>query len=364
MKTLRLGNSIRATARNAKALRWVALAVAVAALTALLVACASAAPSGQQDDDATPTPKPEGIKTPTPTIDPTPTSKPSGDDEEKTTPTPTPTEPLPPTEVPTATPDHQPGPTPTPNPYADIVIDEEFCFKVDLQNPALTRARDGYNAAAYLVNRCADVVGRVIGERCLITSDSVPDEQTQACMKRQAEMIKDYDIRSQVAPDCLGIGLTTDEELLQCIQDEWEEDEQLSTAAIRTGLAIRETIDRDPTVIATEKNAWACLAETGKQDLMADYIDVSRLLFWQNWVDDETYGPIGQLDSLRQEKIQERMRLVDQCALGAGVYQARYDVLMSELRRYFVENPEAVEAWKKFGALEALEEYGAEMLRP
>ena len=58
------------------------------------------------------------------------------------------------------------------------------------------------------------------------------------------------------------------------------------------------------------------------------------------------------------------MRLVDQCALAAGVYRARYDVLMAELRRYAVEEPDKIEPWTTFGTLASLEEYGSAMLRP
>ena len=349
---------------NAKALRWVALAVAVAALTALLVACASAAPSGQQDDDATPTPKPEGIKTPTPTIDPTPTSKPSGDDEEKTTPTPTPTEPLPPTEVPTATPDHRPGPSPTPNPYAHIVIDEEFCFGVSLQDPSLYRARDKYVPGGYIQSECSELVGSVIWERCDPGGGNPFTVDVKACLQRNAETIKDYVIRSSVYPDCFSDDIENDAQFFQCAREGRANDHRLRLSVADVRLAIRAVVDEKQAVIDAERNAWTCLGETADKHPASQHVDTTRLLFWESWTTEAHAQRLSELDETRLEKVREYMQLVDRCALKANVYQTRYDAFMVELRRHMAQGPEQAEPWIKFGILEAMEEYGAEMLRP
>ena len=358
------------------------LAIATIVAITLALACGPAAPSGQQGEERTPTPKPDGIQTPTPTVDPTkekevedklrtavyrtPTPKPSGDGEEKTTPTPDPDaeEPLPPTSTPIPTIPLAIVPTPSPNLYAGIVIDADFCFNVNLQDPSLHRARDKYDAASHIQVECSELVGRVIGERCYPDNGNPLGPDAKACVKRNADNIKDYVIRSSVYPECFSDHVQNDSQFIQCARQAGDNDNNMRAAAAQTRLVIRAVVDQNPTVVAAEKNAWICLEETKDKGSASQYVDTSRLLFWQNWTTEADAQRLSRLDESRLEKIREYMRLVDQCALKANVYQARHDALIAELRRYVTEETAKVEPWIKFGNLAALEEYGSEMLRP
>ena len=224
--------------------------------------------------------------------------------------------------MPTETPSHPPTPTPTPNPYAHITIDADLCFNVNLHDPALRRTYEVYDASSYILIRCFDVIGRTIGERCAMNTTNGLDATVRACIKRNAETVKDYRLRSRLAPECHSIGLTTDEEFFECMRDTSNHDNDLRAALAETKSTIREVSDRNPEVIAAESIAWNCLEQTGKQDLMAGSIDVSRLLFWESLVTEADYQRIRDLDETGIEAFGERMRLVEQCALAAGVYRA------------------------------------------
>ena len=341
-------------------------------------ACGPTGPVAQQTATPAPTAKSDGSDTPIPmgekeieamirtAIAGAGTREASRNREDTHMPTPPPEaeEPFPPTDtpVPTETPSHPP--TPTPNPYAHITIDADLCFNVNLHDPALRRTYEVDDASSYILIRCFDVIGRTIGERCAMNTTNGLDATVRACIKRNAEAVKDYRPRSQLAPECHSIGLTTDDEFFECMRDTSNHDNDLRAALAETKSTIREVSDRNPEVIAAESIAWNCLEQTGKQDLMAGSIDISRLLFWESLVTEADYQRIRDLDETGIEAFGERMRLVDQCALAAGVYRARYDVLMAELRRYAVAEPDKIEPWTTFGTLASLEEYGSAMLRP
>ena len=345
--------------------------IGVTMLTSLLVAaCGPAAPSSSSDGKDN-DPKPTATIDPTvehkideivKTAVPTPSAKPSSDGEDK--------EPdegdIPP---PTKTPTPEPVPNvvlpPTPHPYADdIDISADFCFNVDLHNPAYRKAREAYSASGYIISQCSKLIGRTIGERCNVGPTDLADTSVQACIKREAETVKDYTFRSGLAPQCHVIGLTTDEEFLACMKAGQAKDQELRERRDAGRLALRQVIDRDAAVIAAEASAWACLDAIGKKDLASNDIDVSRLLFWENFVTEEEVKPLMELDDARMATVNERMRVIDQCALEAGVYDARYDALMAELRRYIKEEPAKAEPFVHFGEFKALETYGSEMLRP
>ena len=353
--------------------------VAILAIT-LSIACGPATPSGQQSDDPKSTPKPDGVKTPTPTVDPTkekeiedklrtavyrtPTPKPSGDGEDKATSTPEPEEPIPPTDVPTPTLDIQPAPTPTSNRYANITINADYCFNVDLQDPSLHRARDKYDAASYVQVECSQLVGRVIGERCYPNNGDPLDQKARECVKSNAEQVKDYLIRSSVYPECFADQVQSDSQFAECARQQGDNDHRLRSTASQTRQSIRVVVDSNQDVITAEQNAWSCLRETADNHPASQYVDTSRLLFWQNWVTDADDRRLSELGETRLEKVRQYMALVDQCALEANVYQTRYNALMAELQRYAAEEPEKIEPWLRFGTLDALKEYGAEALRP
>ena len=148
--------------------------------------------------------------------------------------------PFPPTDtpVPTETPSHPP--TPTPNPYAHITIDADLCFNVNLHDPALRRTYEVYDASSYILIRCFDVIGRTIGERCAMNTTNGLDATVRACIKRNAEAVKDYRPRSQLAPECHSIGLTTDEEFFECMRDTSNHDNDLRAVIAETKSTIRE----------------------------------------------------------------------------------------------------------------------------
>ena len=347
--------------------------IGVMMLAGLLLAACGTAASPLQDGGQGDDPKPTATVDPTiekkieeilKTAMPTPTAKPSEDGED--------TEPedpdIRPTVIlPTLEPVPDTVPTPTPHPYADdIDISADFCFNVDLHNPAYRKALEGYVASGYIISQCSKLIGRTIGERCNVepTTTSLADTSVQACIKREAETVKDYTFRSGLAPQCFVIGLTTDEEFLACMKAGQAKDQELRERRDAGRLALRQVIDRDAAVIAAEASAWACLEAIGKKDLASNDIDVSRLLFWENFVTEEEVKPLMELDDARMATVNERMRVVNQCALDAGVYDARYDALMAELRRYIKEEPAKAEPFVHFGEFKALETYGSEMLRP
>ena len=345
-------------------------AIAVVMMAAmLLAACGPAAPS-LEDDGKGDDPKPTATIDPTKgkkvdeilkTAMPTPTAKPSGDGDEKT-----PADPdiRPTISTPTLEPVPDPVPQPTPHPYANVPITVDFCFNVDLHNPSYRKAREGYDASGYIMTECSRLIGRTIGERCNITADNGLDTSVQACSKQQAEKVKDYTLRSRLSPQCESVGLTTDEQFLTCIKVGQAKDQEVRERGESERLTLRQVIDRDAAVIAAEATAWTCLEDSGKKNLASSDIDVSRLLFWEDFVTEDEVKPLMELDAVRMEKVRERMQAVDQCALKAGVYDARYDALMSELRRYINEEPSKIEPFVHFGTFKALETYGAEMLRP
>ena len=349
---------------------------------ALALGCGLTTPQLDTGDGEPSTATPGTLDTPTPTLDPTQIKE--IDDRVGTAiygqPTPTPgenrgdqafptveaprEEPLPATTLSTPTRLPPPFPAPTPNPFPGVTIDADFCFNVNLQNPAYKRLSNGMSAHSYIYVECIDLVGRTIGERCPAGPQEPFDEELQSCVKEQAEMIKDYTIRASQAPQCLGIGLNTDEQLLPCYQAAHNEVFRLRTEVPKVRMAIREVIDRNEMVITAEADAWACLEKTGQKELRSEHIDNDRLLFWQNWVTEADSRRLTQLDGSQLESLNERLILIDQCAVDAGVYQARYDALMAELRRLAAAEPEKIEPLIKFGTLAALEEYGPEMLRP
>ena len=166
----------------------------------------------------------------------------NSEDTHMPTPPPEAEEPFPPTDtpVPTETPSHPPTPTPTPNPYAHITIDADLCFNVNLHDPALRRTYEVYDASSYILIRCFDVIGRTIGERCAMNTTNGLDATVRACIKRNAEAVKDYRPRSQLAPECHSIGLTTDEEFFECMRDTSNHDNDLRAVLAETKSTIRE----------------------------------------------------------------------------------------------------------------------------
>ena len=354
--------------------------LAAAAFIISALACGPTLLHGQQDGQATQTNQSGEVKTPVPTLDPTKekeledniktaiphtqTPTPSKADPDQGSPTPPPTEPLLPSRTPAPTPQPAVVPTPTPSPYASITIDADFCSNVSLYDPAYYRGRDGYTAANYIQIKCSELVGRIIGERCTPSDGNLLDPEAKSCIQRNAESVRDYTIRSSVFPECFSEQVQTESQFLECTHNKGNNDSRLRAQLVETRIAIRAVVDQDKRVLEAEEDAWTCVRQVTENKPPPDYVDTSRLLFWQGWNSAENAKRLSQLGEPRLEKIRQYMLLVDQCALEANVYQARYDAFMAELRHMMRAEPERVEAWKKLGTLSAMEEFGPEMLRP
>ena len=349
-------------------------------IIAVTLACGPAALPEQSSEDLSAQPKTGETKTPAPTLDPTkekeiedklktavyqtPTPKPAGDGQDKATTTPEPTEPppQPPTAVPTTPP--YVVPTPTTSPYVNITIDEDFCFNVSLYDPQYYRARDKYNAISYIQVECTELVGQVISERCFSDDASTFTTESKVCITRNAALVKDYRLRSTTYHQCFTDDINNDEQFFQCARETGDADHALRLAVDAMRWSIRTAADKDPRVMEAEQNARDCLEATeGKPDV-SEYVDTTRLLFWQSWNTEEEASQLAKLGESRLEKVRQYMLAVDKCVLKAGVYRERYNFMMTELRRYAAEDATKLAPWKKFGILSALEEYGSEMLRP
>ena len=312
---------------------------------ALLLACApAAAPAqgGETEPTAEATPKPDDVK-PTPTRDP-------GD-------------PARPTPLPTATFRPPEKPTPTPKGQTqEIMYTFDFCAEVSLLDPS-----PGIRGnLSDVIPQCSDIIGKAIQEQCVTgtTVAETMDEETQACIKRLLDRVKDYQLRRLKGYDCIGIGLRTDDDMLQCFNAEGERHQRLQSMLRTTTLEILAIVDVSSGVNQAEKRAWICLEASGEKNLAAQDVNLNRLLFWEEMITEEQHRALGELPQLRLEKIQERAMIVDRCAIEAGVYEARLRATLEELHRLVAEEPDKAEPWVEFGRLAALEEFGTAMLRP
>ena len=308
-------------------------------LMTLLLACAPASPpmqGGETEPPVQPTSKPPDVK-PTPTRDP-------GD---PAVPTPLPTPTWSPPEKPTSTPKDE---------SRQVGYTFDYCAGLSLFDPSPDIGRD-------VIHQCSQTIGKTVQERCT-TGNGVANEEEQACSKRLPEQVKDYQLRRLAGYECLAVGWSTDEELLQCLADEGEHHQRLQSMLQTTTIETLAVVDRDPDVNQAEKRAWACLEASGDKNLAAQDVNLNRLLFWQEWVTDEQHVAVGSLPQPRLGKIYERIAIIDRCAAEAGVYEARLEATLEELHRLVAEEPAKAEPWVELGLLAALQKFGTTMLRP
>ena len=189
------------------------------------------------------------------------------------------------------------APTPTPNPYADITIDADFCFNVSLHDPKYYRGRENYAAASYIQVECGRLAGRVIGERCNPSNANSLEPEAKTCIRRNAALIKDYMIRSTVYPQCFTAEIESDEQFFQCARETGDNDNRLRASLVDSRTAIRATVDQNQAVVNAEQNAWPCVEQAAENTPAPDYIDTSRLLFWQGWTSEADAKRLSELGS-------------------------------------------------------------------
>ena len=361
------------------------LILLVSVLTTL--ACGPAAPSGQSGGGGNPeqTETKELGQNPGETrTEAAPTDKPdqTGTQAEPTDkPGETKTESVPavkrePTKVRTAPPPSEVVDDPTPIPTAVLeavpanpVIKTGYCYDYSSQDPS-TDVKQALEDGLY--QNCLPSLRADIEAACDLRDqddDSIGDASRQTCWKNYLGGIKDYQLRRLLGEGCVAVGHTTIEEYATCLGDLSRQDAvDWANIGPTVGLELMTAIDSDPAVVAAEENAWLCLSEQGKKEPgpeLLDYLGDDRLMFWLSWrLDKNAAQKYYDLDSTRKEKVAERMKQVDQCARKAGVYQAHYDSMMLFLRELLKTDPDRLEYWKRTGWLDALEEYGADMIRP
>ena len=376
----------------------VLVGVVLLVVTVVFLSCGPAAPSGQNDapagDDGKPgetkvlTPEPEQsgeTKTPTqepekPTVEIKPpssppvtyeTEKPAGEG----------------TKTPGSSPDASTSEHTTSQPaqteeqattskgtaVAPAELTADVCKNLsDHDNSPKARAiRDD---PLYFSN-CTDTLRDDMHGTCGIAEPSEnalwPHEE-QTCMRSYLDEVKSYTFRKYLLHECWAIGLETVDELVDCRRNTAQRDRDLEEMTHSTVGELRSLVDSSSKVAQAEENTRTCIdASEDKEPLpdLVDLMDTDRVLFWLFWSmdprpDEEIIEQLTGLDSLRREKLEQRVLLVDKCAAKAGVYDAVYEVLMSALRSYVRKEPEKVEYWVKTGWIETLEQQGASALRP
>ena len=348
------------------------LILLVFVLTAL--ACGPAAPSGQSGGGGNPeqTKTEElGQKPGETRAEVVPTDKPGETKTEAV-----PAEKAEPTKIQIAPPPSEVVEDPTPIPTAVLgavsanpVIKTGYCYDYFSHDPS-TDVKQALEDGLY--QNCLPSLRADIEAACDLRDqddDSIGDASRQTCWKNYLGGIKDYQLRQLLGEGCVAVGHTTIEEYATCLGDLSRQDAvDWANIGPTVGLELMAAIDSDPAVVAAEENAWLCLSEQGKKEPgpeLLDYLGDDRLMFWLSWrLDKNAAQKYYDLDSTRKEKVAERMKQVDQCARKAGVYQAHYDSMMLFLRELLKTDPDRLEYWKRTGWLDALEEYGADMIRP
>ncbi len=252
---------------------------------------------------------------------------------------------------------------------ANPVIKTGYCYDYSSQDPS-TDVKQALEDGLY--QNCLPSLRADIEAACDLrdqANNSSGDASRQTCWKNYLSGIKDYHLRQQLGEGCVAVGHTTIEEYATCLGDLSRQDAvDRANIGPTVGLDLMAAIDSDPAVVAAEENAWLCLSEHGKKEPapeLLDYLADDRLMFWLSWrLDRNAAQKYYDLDSTRKEKVAERMKQVYQCARKAGVYQAHYDSMMLFLRELLKTEPNRLEYWKRTGWLDALEEYGADMIRP
>ena len=348
------------------------LILLVFVLTAL--ACGPAAPSGQSRGGGNPeqTKTEELGRKPGETkAEVAPTNKPGETKTEAA-----PAEKAEATKIPIASPPTEVVEDPTPIPTAVLgavsanpVIKTGYCYDFSSHDPS-TDVKQALEEG--LIQNCLPSLRADIEATCDLRDqgdNSIGDASRQTCWKNYLGGIKDYYLRQQLGEGCVAVGHTTIEEYATCLGDLSRQDAvDRANIGPTVGFNLMAAIDSDPTVVAAEENARLCLSEQGKKEPgpeLLDYLGDDRLMFWLSWrLDKNAAQKYYDLDSTRKEKVSERMKQVDQCARKAGVYQAHYDSMMLFLRELLKTDPDRLEYWKRTGWLDALEEYGADMIRP
>ena len=252
---------------------------------------------------------------------------------------------------------------------ANPVIKTGDCYDFSSHDPS-TDVKQALEEG--LIQNCLPSLRADIEAACDLreqADNSIGDASRQTCWKNYLGGIKDYYLRQQLGEGCVAVGHTTIEEYATCLGDLSRQDAvDRANIGPTVGFNLMAAIDSDPIVVAAEENAWLCLSEQGKKGPspeLLDYLGDDRLMFWLSWrLDKNAAQKYYDLDSTRKEKVTERMKQVDQCARKAGVYQAHYDSMMLFLREQLKTDPDRLEYWKRTGWLDALEEYGADMIRP
>ena len=278
--------------------------------------------------------------------------------------------------VPTDTPEEQPSQTtssetgPSEAVTSTGALDAEVCKSYNGHDPSPESKALG--SSSFLFRDCIEALNQDMKELCDLdelssTADSFWGHEDQICLRNYLDGVREYAFRMWFSHGCLGTGVPTSSELLNCRAALVQRDRRETEAALPVMASLLSAIEDSAEVSLAEKNAWACLEAMGEKTLAfdIDIIDTNRLLFWLSWsVQPDQIEELAYLDQERRAKVDRRLELVDECAARAGVYEAHYDVFMSKIRRNLEEQPELIEIWVRNGWIDGLKEFGPSSLRP
>ena len=335
------------------------LSVGLTLLLALAVACGPASPQAQSGGEAGPFAQADGDAPATPKPTPPVPEDGSGktDDPPKPTRVPPPTEKPPEEPLPVPTRAAGDPESPTPGPTSTFIPNDN----PDPPLGPVPEHPDGIEgchtlspyAATYEqiqgTSWCMEVLGADVQQHCKGIGTA---QDEYACAASRLANVRSYNIR-EMGPACMAI--SDQDAQAQCQEDFWLASITHQESLLTIWNAILDAVSTNPEVEVHYSAMVRCVREQGYEPPRS-----AGLLTWQE-IDKDRLPENQQRSKTERVTDEQRMRVINQCALDSKLYDTQDEQWQAEIRERFNTDPETVRSLKEEGLLAILEEPGPAM---